>query len=154
MGSHLWVRNDIFSWWDCPFQLAPGFYKAIKCQSFLTTDAEFPHPYMGFFGSVFFPYPPRRGEKFPLCVWPPVLSSGGAIGCPAVCETPSQTVCWLTWWFGRFVRLKLIRSRAAQVDRGFVFAWVWWVPVFPDAYNSTLSAVLCIPLFLAALQTH
>jgi hypothetical protein len=35
-----WFRNELFSWWDCHFQLAHGFSKAVKSLAFLTGTVE------------------------------------------------------------------------------------------------------------------
>jgi hypothetical protein len=82
--ASLWVRNELFSWWFCQFQFIPSFSKAVQCLGIPTAAAELPYPYMGFFSSTFCPFPQGRGEIFPPCVWPPVLSRGGAVSSPAV----------------------------------------------------------------------
>jgi hypothetical protein len=32
--ARLWVRNELFSWWGCQYQLAPSFSKAVQCLAF------------------------------------------------------------------------------------------------------------------------
>jgi hypothetical protein len=45
----LWVRNELFFWWDCQFELASCFSKALQWLTFPTRAAELFHLHMGFF---------------------------------------------------------------------------------------------------------
>jgi hypothetical protein len=107
--ASLWVRDELFSWWDSQFQLAPGFSKTLHCPvAFPMVVAKSLHPPTCCFSSALCPSPPGRGDIFPPCISSPVLFKGGAISSPAVLEheVPSQCVV-LTWWVCRFTWLKM-----------------------------------------------
>jgi hypothetical protein len=76
---------------DSQFQLAPCFSEVVQFLAFPIAAAEFLHPAH----LHILPLSPGRGEMFPLYIWPPVLSRGGAINSPAVLAyvDASQAVC-------------------------------------------------------------
>jgi hypothetical protein len=101
---------------------------------------------MGKFISAFCPSPPGREEMFPQCIWPPVLSTVGAIGPPAALDlvVPSK---WMLMWWG--YRQTWVSSRPVQADGSQRFC-VYAYDVgsrHPDACRD-LSVVLCIMFLL------
>jgi hypothetical protein len=99
------------------------------------------------------PLPPGKGEILPLCIWPPVLSRGNAIGSLVEIEyeVSSHTACCTyTWQLSRITLLRKgqLQGRTGRSQRGFVSLCICWVLVLPDACSCYLSVVLCVRIHL------
>jgi hypothetical protein len=106
---------------------------------------------MGKFISAFFLSPPEREEMFPQCIWPPVLSSVGAIGTSAALDYVVLSKWMLIWWG---YRLAQVSSRAEKADGSQRFCVRAYFVGFrhPDAWRA-LSVVLCIIVFAVPTTT-
>jgi hypothetical protein len=133
--------NELFSWWDCQFCLAPGFSKAVQCLTFPIEAAELLYPHMGLFQLCVLPFPPRqRGNissvylatsfvqrgctRIPSCarVWGSLPNS--------VLHSPGRLAECLGW--------KQICYRAAQAGVRQVLC----LHVFGESQSSQMLAVL------------
>jgi hypothetical protein len=115
--ASLWVRNELFTSWDCQFQLASGFFKVVQYQAFPTAASELPLPHMGFSGLHSAHLSPRKRGNIPSvclatsfvqteCNWLPSCARiWGSIPNSVFCS-PGGLAVFLGW--------KWISCRAAQ----------------------------------------
>jgi hypothetical protein len=148
----LWVRNELFYWWDCQFQLTPSFSKAVQCLAFSTVAVELPHPYTGFFSSS----PPRWRGNIPsvYLVTSFVKKECNQLpSCARICGSLRYTVLHSPGGLADLLGFKEISSREVQSGGRQKFCVCLCLAglVFPDACSCSLPVVLCVALLLTKL---
>jgi hypothetical protein len=96
-NSSLWVRNELFSWWDYQFQFASSFSKGVPCLAFITVLLSHTIPTQAFSALRYAPSPPGRGEMslcvfgYQFCAW--VGWCNKLPSCARICSTLQNIVC-------------------------------------------------------------